>query len=273
MASDGRLNLLLVGSDSRSDDGVSSTSLRTDSMMLLSIDIASCKSALFSFPRNMQQPGAESRYPDWFHIPLENGQDYPGFLNGLWRDAASSPQHFPGSEGIGAECQQQFDCVRGWRALTGAIQQMSGVPIDGVIAVNLKGFVDVVKNLPGGGLWLDIPSPLYDEDYFNSQQQKMLIDFETGCQFLDGEESLAYARSRHQDSDYERARRQQYVLQQVRKQLDPLGAAAAHPGPVAGGAAEPVHDHRRRRHPVAGPGGCAHRRRPPVSLSTLRRRA
>src|SRR5262245_37349424 len=91
MASDGRVNLLLVGSDSRSDDGSSNSSLRTDSMILMSIDIASCKAALFSFPRNMEQPGPASRYPDWFHIPLENGQDYPGFLFGLWRDAASSP--------------------------------------------------------------------------------------------------------------------------------------------------------------------------------------
>jgi polyisoprenyl-teichoic acid--peptidoglycan teichoic acid transferase len=39
---------------------------------------------------------------------------------------------------------------------------------------------------------------------------------------MNGEEALAYARSRHQDSDYHRARRQQYVLQQVRKQLDPV---------------------------------------------------
>jgi LCP family protein required for cell wall assembly len=223
MAQDGRVNLLLVGSDSRSDEGVGEASLRTDSMMLLTIDIASCKSALFSFPRNLKQSGGESRYPTWFRIPLENGQNYPGFLFGLWRDAATSPSQYPGSEGIGAECQRQFDCVRGWRALTGAIQNMAGVQIDGVVAVNLKGFVDVVNNLPGGGLWIDVPSRLRDDDYFNSQQQKMAVDFRPGCQFLDGEEALAYARSRHQDSDYQRARRQQYVLQQVRKQLDPIG--------------------------------------------------
>ncbi len=224
MAADGRVNLLMVGSDSRSDDGVSAASIRTDSMLLLSIDIASCKAAMFSFPRNMQEPkpGSDSRYPSWFRIPLENGGTYPGFLFGLWRDAASSPSVYPGSDGIGAECQAQFDCERGWRALTVAIQNMAGVQVDAVVSVNLKGFVDVVDNLPGGGLWIDIPSPLYDEEYFDSNQQPMLIDFDRGCQFLNGEESLAYARSRHQDSDYQRARRQQYVIQQVRKQLDPL---------------------------------------------------
>ena len=222
MAEDGRVNLLLVGSDSRSDDGVSAASIRTDSMLLMTIDIASCKAAMFSFPRNMKVAGLESRYPPWLRIPLENGTDYQGFLFGLWRDAASSPGVYPGSDGIGGECQAQFDCERGWRALTVAIQNMAGVQVDAVVSVNLKGFVDVVNNLPGGGLWIDIPAPLYDDEYFDSNQQKMLIDFEKGCQFLNGEESLAYARSRHQDSDYQRARRQQYVIQQVRKQLDPI---------------------------------------------------
>jgi len=223
MAEDGRVNLLLVGSDSRSDDGVSAASIRTDSMLLMSIDIATCKSAMFSFPRNMEQPSETSRYPSWLRIPTEQAGDYQGYLFGLWQKAAtSSPAEYPGSEGIGAECAQQFDCERGWLALTYAIQTMSGVKVDAIVSVNLKGFVDVVNNLPEGGIWLDIPSPLFDEEYFDSNQQKMLIDFEAGCQFLNGEEALAYARSRHQDSDYQRSRRQQYVLTQVRKQLDPL---------------------------------------------------
>jgi polyisoprenyl-teichoic acid--peptidoglycan teichoic acid transferase len=48
------------------------------------------------------------------------------------------------------------------------------------------------------------------------------VDIQEGCQFFDGEMALAYARARHETSDYDRARRQQYVLQQVRKQMDPL---------------------------------------------------
>jgi hypothetical protein len=59
-ADDGRLNILLSGSDSRSDEGAGTNSIRTDSMMLLSIDIATCKAALFSFPRNMN---CDLRYP------------------------------------------------------------------------------------------------------------------------------------------------------------------------------------------------------------------
>jgi LCP family protein required for cell wall assembly len=188
-------------------------------MMLLSIDIASCKAALFSFPRNMN---CAVGYPEWFHIPLESGQDYPDCLNYLWRSAAASPNNYPGSEGIGSECQAQFDCERGWRALTGAIQNFANQKVDGVIAVNLKGFVALVEALPGHGVWIDIPYALHDDVYHDSQQNPIVVDFEPGCQFLNGEEALAFARSRHQDSDYQRARRQQIFLQQVRKQLDPL---------------------------------------------------
>jgi len=221
-----------VGSDSRSDDGVSAASLRTDSMLLLSVDVAECKAALFSFPRNMTDVPADSitRYPDWLTIPTESTKPYNGYLFGLWRDAASSPNDYPGSDGVGPECQQQFECERGWRALTYAIQQMSGVNIDGVIAVNLKGFVDLVSNLPGGGVWLDIPAPLFDDAYYNSQQQLYPVDFQKGCQFLDPEDTLAYARSRHQDSDYQRERRQQFVLQSIRRQLDPISLLPHIPG-------------------------------------------
>ncbi|MEA2677095.1 MAG: polyisoprenyl-teichoic acid--peptidoglycan teichoic acid transferase [Chloroflexota bacterium] len=233
-AADGRLNILLVGSDSRSDDGASTNSIRTDSMMLLSIDIASCKAALFSFPRNMN---CDVRYPEWFHIALENGQDYPDCLNYLWRSAAASPNNYPGSEGIGPECQAQFNCERGWQALTGAIQNFANQQIDGRIAVNLKGFVAIVSALPGNGVWIDVPYKLQDLPepcptqadpnhkcgYYNSQEQLMPVDFDPGCQFLNPEEALAFARSRHQDDDYQRGRRQQIFLQQVRKQLDPLG--------------------------------------------------
>jgi LCP family protein required for cell wall assembly len=168
-------------------------------------------------------------YPEWLHIPLENGQDYPNCLNYLWRSAAASPNNFftppfdPSQPYQGtAECQAHFDCERAWRALTGAIQNLANQQIDGVVAVNLKGFVALVEALPGHGVWIDVPYALHDDVYHDSQQNPIVVDFQAGCQFLDGEQALAFARSRHQDSDYQRARRQQIFLQQVRKQLDPL---------------------------------------------------
>ena len=269
-AQDGRLNLLLIGGDSRSDTGLDAKSLRTDSMILLSVDIASCKAALFSFPRNLCTAtdgscGDGTRYPAWLQLPLPQedtqtpagqaafptgnftasnsvcpGMNSDGLLTSLWHIAAWCDSVFQGSSGIdGATCQQQFDCDRAWRALVGTLQNFTGQQIDGVVAVNLNGFVDLVNALPAqcptdaqrvalpstpkcyGGLWLQTTA-LQDDAYFDSQQQLIPVDFQAGCFYVDPEYSLAYARSRHQDSDYQRERRQQYVLQQVRRQLDPL---------------------------------------------------
>lgn len=254
-AQDNRLNILVVGTDSRSDTGVDDNSLRTDTMLLMSIDIQAGKAAMFSFPRNMCTPaivgscgsvGTDSRYPDWLRIPLpaESAAAYPNgifpdMLNALWRRAAERPE-FPGSEGVGQECAQQYECTRAWRALVGTIQEMTAVQIDGIVSVNLKGFVAVVDKLPPtcpprdvraaltnadcyGGVWIDVPQALSDENYYTSTQQRIQLEIKAGCQFFDGEMALAYSRSREESSDYDRARRQQYVLTQVRKQLDPLG--------------------------------------------------
>ena len=269
-ASDGRLNILLIGGDSRSDTGLDAKSLRTDSMILLSEDIQSGKAALFSFPRNLCTAtngscGDGTRYPDWLKIPLPqedtstpagqqafpdgtftaspsvcSGMNSDGLLTSLWHIAAYCSSIFQGSDGIsGNDCQQQFDCDRAWRALVGTLENFTGQLIDGVVAVNLNGFVDLVSNLPQqcptsaqrvalpatgqcyGGLWLQT-DPLQDDAYFDSQQDQIPVNFTSGCFYVDPEYSLAYARSRHQDSDYQRERRQQYVIQQVRRQLDPI---------------------------------------------------
>ncbi len=209
-AENGRLDLLLVGADS----GPGRSSVRTDTMILLSVEIETGEAAMFGFPRNMiNVPFAERQ-------TVYAGGTFPDLLNALWRKAAESPGGFPGSEGIGRECQHDFACERGWRALSGAIQNMAGVQIDGIIAVDLNGFADLVDAV--GGVWINIPSRLVDENYPRQDGTRIRVEFEPGCQKLDGTLALAYARSRHQDSDYQRMRRQQYVLTAIRRQFDPL---------------------------------------------------
>ena len=210
-AQDGRLNVLLIGADA----GEGRSSLRTDTMMLLSVDIESGKAALFGFPRNLIG----------VPLPAESKDAYPGgvfpeMISALWRRAAEQPSRFVGSEGIGSECQFDFECQRGWRAITGALQELSGVPVDGFLAVDFKGFTTLVNSV--GGIWVDVPSRLVDENYPDPDRGRIKIDIKPGCQFFNGNEALAYARSRHQDSDYRRMQRQQTVLKAVRRQFDPI---------------------------------------------------
>jgi anionic cell wall polymer biosynthesis LytR-Cps2A-Psr (LCP) family protein len=74
---------------------------------------------------------------------FRNGR-FPGLLNALYVYAMGHPKAFPGG------------ASRGFRAVTGAVQELVGVRLDGAVVVNLAGFVRLVDAL--GGLWIDVPT-------------------------------------------------------------------------------------------------------------------
>lgn len=199
-AKDGRLNLLLVGSDA----GKGRWLLRTDTMLVLSVDIATGRAAMFGIPRNLINVPLPAESAKAF----SNGQ-FPGLLNALYVYAIGHPSQFPGGD------------ARGFRAVTGAIQQLVGVKLDAFVAVDLSGFVKLVDAV--GGLRINVPSSIHDDRYPKVDGSGYAtINIKAGCQKLSGGMALAYARSRHQDSDYGRMGRQQAVLLALRRQLDPL---------------------------------------------------
>ena len=202
-AADGRLNLLLIGSDA----GPGRWSLRSDTMIVLSVDVESARAVMFGIPRNLINVPLPPESADAF----ASGR-YPGLLNSLYVYAEGHPKYFPGG-GDGTPG------VRGFRALTGAIQELVGVPLDGAIVVNLTGFVDLIDAV--NGLWVDVPYTLYDEHYPSGNGQ-ITVYVPAGCQKLDGTEALEYARSRHSSDDYSRMRRQQIVIRALARQLDPI---------------------------------------------------
>jgi LCP family protein required for cell wall assembly len=199
-ADNGRLDLLLIGSDA----GPGRWSLRTDTMVLLSVDVATGHAALFGFPRNLVGVPLPPESAGAFA-----GGRYPFMLNSLYVYAMGRPDRFPGSE------------ARGFRAVTGAVQELAGVPFDGVVVVNLQGFVRLVNSI--GGLWIDVPYRVIDYRYpLEDGSAYVTIDIKPGCQRLKGRMALAYARSRHMDSDYGRMARQQAVLLAMARQVDPI---------------------------------------------------
>ncbi|HYK96716.1 MAG TPA: LCP family protein [Candidatus Dormibacteraeota bacterium] len=199
-AADGRLNLLLIGSDA----GPGRWSLRTDTMIVLSVDIATHRAAMFGIPRNIVNVPLAPEDQDAF----PNGR-FPQFLNALYVYAMGHANQFPGGD------------ARGFRAVTGAVQELVGVPLDGAIVVDLNGFVDLVNAV--GGLWINIPQRLYDAHYPKPDGSGYIqISIPPGCQQLNGDRALEYARSRHQDDDYARMRRQQAVLLALRHELNPI---------------------------------------------------
>jgi polyisoprenyl-teichoic acid--peptidoglycan teichoic acid transferase len=199
-SSDGRLDILLVGGDA----GPGRWSLRTDTMILLSVDIASGRAAMFGIPRNMK------------NVPLPDGpadafpacRCFPEIINGLYVYAGANPQYFSGGES------------RGYVALQGAISELTGLNLDGMLVVTLQGFVRLVDAL--GGLNIYTPYSLYDASYPHEDgRHHEVLWIPAGQHHFDGHTALAFARSRHQDTDYDRMWRQQLTIKALRAQLDP----------------------------------------------------
>jgi hypothetical protein len=80
-----------------------------------------------------------------------------------------------------------------------------------------------------GGISVDVPVPIVDEEYPTPDFGTMRVEFVAGPQRMDGARALIYARTRHADSDFGRAERQQQVLRAILHEFQ----AKSWPGRVA----------------------------------------
>jgi LCP family protein required for cell wall assembly len=197
-ALDGRLNVLIVGADA----GPGRWGVRTDTLILASVEVETGRAALFGIPRNLVNvPLPEEA------APLFACHCYPDLLNSLYQYAGAHPDNFPGGD------------KRGYRAVAGAIEVLTGVQLDGMVVADLNGFIALVDAL--GGLDINVPEPVVDNAYPTEDGTRFIrISIPAGQQHMDGSRALQYARSRHQDSDYGRMRRQQLVLVALRRQAN-----------------------------------------------------
>lgn len=86
------------------------------------------------------------------------------------------------------------------------IEATMNVPVDYYLRVNMEAFVDTVNEM--GGIYFDVP---YNLDEPNSDDSGR-IKVKKGYQKLNGDQALAVARTRHQDSDLKRGQRQMALL-------------------------------------------------------------
>ena len=195
-----RLNILLIGSDV----GPDRTGIRTDTMIVVSIDPQSGDTAMFSLPRNM------------FRVPLPDGvgpkddcKCFPKLLNEVWYEASLHPDQYPGEGEPGP------------RAIKTVLGSLIGVDIHYYAMVSLQGFVGLVDAL--GGVTIDVPAQIVDETYPHEDGvtiEHVVID--AGNQHLSGHQALAYARIRRHADDYARMNRQRCVLGAVLSQSSPI---------------------------------------------------
>lgn len=187
-----RLNVLLLGGDAGPGRG----GLRTDTMIVASVDPLSGESALFGVPRNF----GGVRFTDGSLIPVRR-------LNHVYGWGTRYPDVFGGID-------------PGASAVVDAIQHITGLEIDHFVLVDLTGFADMIDVL--GGVQLDVAAPVDGPLYDPVTGGYEMVRIEAGLQQLDGGHALAYARARFGSSDYARMARQRCILTSLAGQADPL---------------------------------------------------
>ncbi len=120
------------------------------------------------------------------------------------------------------------DYPGGGAALTAAtIAYNLGVRVENYVLINFNVFTTVVDNLAPNGIEVCIDEAIDDPYYPDAAYGTITVQFEPGCQRLNSEQLLQYARTRRtQGGDFDRARRQQQVLQAAREEFLSAGGIA-----------------------------------------------
>ena len=194
---DGRTNILVLGTDQRSF-GDQMGSMLTDTIMLISVGKSTKDAVIISLPRDL-----------W--VESSRGGRYK--INELYGS-------YGGKDGTGSA-----ETLK-------AVQNVLGVPVHYYGVVNFALFKKVIDIL--GGVEVNVENSFMDalypiegrENYLPESGRYETITFTKGLTKMDGEMALKYSRSRHGDSgentDFARAKRQQNVIMAVKqKALSP----------------------------------------------------
>lgn len=180
-----QIRILLMGIDQRSatdDRGP----FRTDTMILLNVDPVRKTAGLISLPRDL-----------WVQIPnfqpaRINTANYLGDLNA-----------YPGGGGPALAME--------------TVAANFGVRVDKYILINFDVFERTVDILAPNGIEVCVTEVIDDPDYPDAGYGTIPVHFDPGCEFMDSTRLLQYARTRATEGgDFDRARRQQQVLDSIR---------------------------------------------------------
>jgi LCP family protein required for cell wall assembly len=97
------------------------------------------------------------------------------------------------------------------------VSNVLGQRVDRYLLIGLQGVRDVVDAV--GGIDITVPAAIHDDAYPTDDYGYQTVDIPAGRQHMDGDLALEYARTRHQDSDFARAGRQQQVIAAIRTAL------------------------------------------------------
>jgi LCP family protein required for cell wall assembly len=174
-----RVNVLVMGVDRRPSE---KCPCRSDVMMIASLDPKASIAGLVTIPRDLYVPipgvGEDRINTALFYGELKK---YPG--------------------GGPALAKQTVEYNLGRR-------------IHYYVIIDFAGFRKVVDTL--GGIDICVPKVIDDPTYPDENFGYKPIHIPAGCQHMDGELTLEYARSRHTENDFGRSKRQVQILLAIR---------------------------------------------------------
>ena len=139
-------NFLLLGYGGGAHDGT----YLTDTIMIIHLDIKTKKVTIFSVPRDL-----------WVKIPTKSGADFHTKINAAYQ-LGLFPEDYPDLK------QTSVKTI---------ISQVTGLPIDGYVSVNFKGFTKAIDIL--GGIDVDVKRSFTDPEYPIDGKEKELCDKDT----------------------------------------------------------------------------------------------
>ena len=186
------VNILISGSDSRAGqaenemfgDPEEEDTARSDTTMLMHISADRTRVQVVSIPRDLLTTLPVCTRSDGVVV----GGNW-GMFNSAFTMGATSADDIAGA----------IACTKS------AAEELTGIPIDGFIVVDFKGFIGMINAL--NGVWYNVEEDVNDDD-----ARAWLT---AGCQKLDGLQALGYARVRKSlgdGSDVERMGRQQQLV-------------------------------------------------------------
>ena len=218
-SSDGSMNILLIGLDSRKDQngddlpqdildelhagGSDDGGYNTNTLILTHVG-ADGRVVAFSIPRD-----------DYVAVDGINGYDHIKIKQAYGLAKAQFEQKLV-DRGLTDQATVEKQGREAGRAATlRAVRNLTGVPIDYFAEITLAGFYDVTKALGGVDVCLNNAA---QDDYSGA-------DFPAGPQRLDAAQALAFVRQRRglDNGDLDRTHRQQAFLVSVMHQLQQAG--------------------------------------------------
>jgi LCP family protein required for cell wall assembly len=202
-----RVNVLLLGGDG----GAGREGVRTDTVIVASIDTSTGDTTLISLPRNLENlpfpadsPLAKA-YPDGFTA----AQESEGLLNAVYRNG---PVEHPGILGPTDNPGADF--------LKLGVGEALGLKIDYFVLVNLDGFSQLVDALGGITVNVNYYVPVGGEPTLKILPDSYIAPGPN--QHMDGATALAFARGRFGLTDYDRMARQRCTIKAIIDAADPV---------------------------------------------------